>query len=131
MDENPYNPTAPYRFEFTFGFYDDAIDDYNWQVKYFLFLIPDEETLQKVRWIDDHTHEHMWFLEDMCEYGDHDINMDNDTVLDGYSSTEVEEDKADELMGKWREWYVGQGFECGPVITMSETDYREKFPQED
>lgn len=127
MEEQPFDPKAPYRFEFTMGFYNEAIEDFDFTVKYFLFLIPDEATLQRVRWHDDHSDDHRLFLDDMCEYGEHSINMDNNTILDGYDSTEIEENKADEVMEKWRDFWIGEGISCGPVVTMSEAEYKEKF----
>ncbi len=129
---NPFDEKLPYRFEFTFLFLNEETDEFDTVMKYFLFLIPDEETLQRIRWSDDVSDDHMDFLNEVsAKYGDHGINMDNDAILDGYDSDEVEPDQADKLMEKWRKFYIGQGFQVGPVVTMTEQEYEEKFPNDD
>ena len=64
------------------------------------------------------------------DYGVHDFGATGHAEIVGYYTYEIRLDKRDELMNKWRDWIVQNGYDCGPVLTgLKEDDW--KYPELD
>lgn len=60
-------------------------------------------------------------VSDMEEYGVHDYtaggDKDGNWTQFGYHSYEIKQDRWEEVVQKWHEWFVGQGFGPGEITS--------------
>lgn len=57
------------------------------------------------------------FLGDMEGYGVHDFGTSGFAEVIGFNSYEIRMPDRNEVMEKWRNFFVKQGYECGPILT--------------
>lgn len=106
---------------FTFEFSDSDFEDKGWErpLTNFRFTVELPFTLDSEEYED-------WYDEclidqasELEEYGVHDFTasgLPNGTWAEfGYHSYEVRQDKWEELMQKWHEWFEVQGFNPGEI----------------
>lgn len=101
-------------FEFYFSL-DEENDQRHYEfVKHTFDVISLDEHGDEVKKdIDEGDHDEFYeFLSDIeSEYGVHDIGFAPDDQFFGFTTYEVELDKIDELIAKWKQFFVSLGFE--------------------
>jgi len=56
-----------------------------------------------------------YFWTKMEEYGVHDFSTEGDQIF-GFDTYEVELKNVPIVMKKWRDFFIGLGYECGPLV---------------
>ena len=85
----------------------------------FVISFKNKEELDKFAdWTVEDT-EGTWydFLGDMEGYGVHDFCTTGWAEIVGYGTYEIRLDKRDEVMNKWRDYIIANGYTCGPILT--------------
>lgn len=106
--------------KFTFEFSDSDFEGKGWErpLTTFWFTVNPPfyyDSDEYYAWEDDQLLEQSQELEE--EYGVHDFygGSDDTDVQIGYGSYEVTQDKWEELIQKWHDWFIDQGFEPGEI----------------
>lgn len=126
-----YDPALRYRFVFGFTFHDLDADTTTETTKLFFFENLTEEQHDLIRGMDEIPGREdllLEFTDDVeADYGVHDYSTSGSEEMHGFSSYEVDADKADELMEKWRQFFITEGIACSPIQTMTWDEYEKEF----
>lgn len=106
--------TTPGRFVFEFSTLDEPVV----LTTYSFEFLDKQDDLRA--WVAEQPDDYFNILADMEEYGVHDFVTTGDEEIIGFSSYEVGADKYEEVMQKWRDFFVAEGYNCGPVVLVSE-----------
>ena len=99
--------------EFIFDFY---LEDFNQSNETWAFEIifndQDYEVLFDLCEVD----EYLDFWSEMEIYGVHDFSTEGDDQLFGYNTYEVKPKNISSVMDRWRNYFIGLGYECGSLV---------------